>query len=59
MTAPVVKRPTRKPGYLHCEACKRTIPYMAMGDPKIDMPFPQHRCGRDIAPFTGWQEDRP
>ena len=58
MTEPQVKKPTRKPGYLYCNTCKRTVPYAAMGVPELDMPFPLHRCGRDVRPFTGWREEK-
>lgn len=61
MTAPKdppVRR-TRKQGFLHCRTCQTTIPYIAMGEPELDMPYPMHRCGRDIRPFDGWREDDP
>lgn len=62
MTQPKVeptRKTSRKQGYLYCNRCGSTVPYHAMGDPEVDMPFPQHRCGRDIRPFDGWSLQRP
>ena len=55
-----IAAPKRRPGYLVCDSCKRTVPYQGMpgSDPAMD--GPGHRCrGNAIRPFDRFTLEDP
>jgi hypothetical protein len=57
---PVPKGPRRVTGVLVCDTCKRVVPYTAI-DPPVpgSDPWPLHRCGLEVRPFSRFSDEDP
>ena len=52
---------TRRPGYLTCSRCKRSVPYQGMPESDLAMAdWPKHRClDSEIRPFEAFTVQDP